>query len=240
MITKDEREKNLHDWFNLLNKPVRVCTQQVLENVQKMRDAGEVIYPAQENMFAALELVNPSDVKVVIIGQDPYHEPNQAMGLAFSVPDGTPIPRSLQNIYKELNSDLGCPISDSGNLTCWAEQGVLLLNTVLTVEEHQANSHKHIGWQAFTSSLLASVVRMEKPIVFICWGGQADKTLNDVFDKTWGCNPNHCVIRSTHPSPLSANKSTKLYPAFKGSKPFSKTNQWLLANGETPIDWNLK
>lgn len=239
MIDSITREKNLNEWMNLCPRAVVKFTNNVYANVQNARDSGKTIYPSQENIYAALELVNPKDVKVVIIGQDPYHEPNQAMGLAFSVPDGTPIPRSLQNIYKELQDDIGCDIPDSGNLTKWAEQGVLMLNTVLTVEEHKANSHKYFGWQALTSSLLSAIASMTHPVVFVCWGSQADKTLKDIFDKTWGVNKNHCVIRSTHPSPLSANKATKLYPSFMGSKPFSKTNSWLSQHDSEPIDWDL-
>ncbi len=239
MIDSITREKNLTDWMNLCPKSVLEFTEIVYTNIQDMRNSGKTIYPAQDNIYAALELVNPKDVKAVIIGQDPYHEPNQAMGLAFSVSDGTPVPRSLKNIYKELQDDIGCQIPDSGDLTKWAEQGVLLLNTVLTVEAHKANSHKNLGWQALTSALLSVVNSMNHPVVFVCWGSQADKTLKDVFDNSWGCNKNHCVIRSTHPSPLSANKSTKLYPAFMGSKPFSKVNSWLSQHGSEPIDWDL-
>lgn len=239
MVDERTKEKNLKDWMNLCPKPVQQFTEQVYTNINDMRNNGKEIFPAQENIYAALELVNPSDVKVVIIGQDPYHEPNQAMGLAFSVPDGTPIPRSLQNIYKELSSDIGCSIPASGNLTRWAEQGVLLLNTVLTVEAHKANSHKYKGWQAFTSTILSAVVKTDKPVVFICWGAQADNTLIKVLDETWGLDSNKCIIRSTHPSPLSANKSTKLYPSFTGSRPFSKTNEWLKEHGESEIDWAM-
>lgn len=239
MITEEKRKKNLDDWFSLILKPVRDWTETVEKHVAELRGSGKTIYPPQNEVYTALELVNPSDVKVVIIGQDPYHEPEQAMGLAFSVHDGVPIPRSLQNIYKELHDDIGCQVPNSGNLTKWAEQGVLLLNTVLTVEAHNANSHKNLGWQALTTSLLSAVARSNQPIVFMCWGAQADKTLKDVFDKTWGADVNHCVIRSTHPSPLSANKSTKYYSAFIGSKPFGRANKWLSIHGVEPIDWSL-
>ena len=237
MITKQEKEKNLNEWFELTGKLCENSCKRILEEVEIQRKLGKTIYPAQEDILNALNLVSPKEVKTVILGQDPYHEPNQAMGLAFSVPDEEPIPRSLNNIYKELNNDIGCSVPNSGNLTRWAEQGVLLLNTVLTVEAHKANSHKNLGWQAFTSSILSVTVKLNQPIVFICWGTQAEKTLKDVLDKSWGNSAYHHVIRSTHPSPLSASKSTKLYPAFLGSKPFSKANAWLKSHGAKPIVW---
>ena len=186
MITKQEKEKNLNEWFELTGKLCENSCKRILEEVEIQRKLGKTIYSAQEDILNALNLVSPKEVKTVILGQDPYHEPNQAMGLAFSVPDEEPIPRSLNNIYKELNNDIGCSVPNSGNLTRWAEQGVLLLNTVLTVEAHKANSHKNLGWQAFTSSILSVTVKLNQPIVFICWGTQAEKTLKDVLDKSWG------------------------------------------------------
>ena len=169
MITKQEKEKNLNEWFELTGKLCENSCKRILEEVEIQRKLGKTIYPAQEDILNALNLVSPKEVKTVILGQDPYHEPNQAMGLAFSVPDEEPIPRSLNNIYKELNNDIGCSVPNSGNLTRWAEQGVLLLNTVLTVEAHKANSHKNLGWQAFTSSILSVTVKLNQPIVFICY-----------------------------------------------------------------------
>lgn len=238
-MTDKDTYTNMIEWFGLCSGAVQDFTRTVYDNVQRLRDSGKEIYPKHEDVFKAFELVNPADVKVVIIGQDPYHEPDQAMGLAFSVPDGTPIPRSLKNIFKELKSDIGCDVPSSGNLTSWAKQGVLLLNTVLTVEAHKANSHKNLGWQAFTSSILEGIIRSEKPVVFLCWGAQADSTLKIVLDRTYGLYSNQTIIRSTHPSPLSAAKSTTLFPSFVGSKPFSKANSWLEKQGVTPIDWRL-
>lgn len=186
-----------------------------------------VVFPKKENFFKALELTPLDKVKVVILGQDPYHEPNQAMGLAFSVPRGEKIPPSLRNIYKELESDLNMPAPTHGDLTKWAEQGVLLLNTVLTVEEHKALSHHKIGWQIFTDRLIYEVCQLNQPIVFILLGNEA-KTKKEMIK-----NPNHLIIESVHPSPLSANKG------FFGSKIFSKTNNYLIKNNLNPIDWYI-
>ncbi len=158
----------------------------------------------------------PSDVRVVIIGQDPYHEPGQAMGLSFSVPAGVRIPPSLRNIFKELHSDLGCHIPAAGDLTAWTRQGVLLLNTVLTVEAHRANAHKRLGWERFTNGVLRVVSRSERPVVYLCWGRQAHEVL----------------LRSAESLPQQ-------YPAFIGSRPFGRVNDWLTAHGEAPVDWRL-
>lgn len=186
-----------------------------------------VVFPKKENFFKALELTPLDKVKVVILGQDPYHEPNQAMGLAFSVPRGEKIPPSLRNIYKELESDLNIPAPTHGDLTKWAEQGVLLLNTVLTVEKHKALSHHKIGWQIFTDRLIYEVCQLNQPIVFILLGNEA-KTKKEMIK-----NPNHLIIESVHPSPLSANRG------FFGSKIFSKTNNYLIKNNLNPIDWYI-
>lgn len=186
-----------------------------------------VVFPKKDNFFKALELTPLDKVKVVILGQDPYHEPNQAMGLAFSVPRGEKIPPSLRNIYKELESDLNILAPTHGDLTKWAEQGVLLLNTVLTVEEHKALSHHKIGWQIFTDRLIYEVCRLNQPIVFILLGNEA-KTKKEMIK-----NPNHLIIESVHPSPLSANRG------FFGSKIFSKTNNYLIKNNLNPIDWYI-
>lgn len=186
-----------------------------------------VVFPRKDNFFKALELTPLDKVKVVILGQDPYHEPNQAMGLAFSVPRGEKIPPSLKNIYKELESDLNIPAPTHGDLTKWAEQGVLLLNTVLTVEEHKALSHHKIGWQIFTDRLIYEVCQLNQPIVFILLGNEA-KTKKEMIK-----NPNHLIIESVHPSPLSANRG------FFGSKIFSKTNNYLIKNNLNPIHWYI-
>jgi len=196
-----------------------------LENFLKTEYENYTIYPKEENIFNALNLVKFEDVKVVIIGQDPYHEPNQAHGLSFSVEKDVNIPPSLQNIYKELQTDLGCYIPNNGNLTKWAHQGVLLLNTVLTVRRGLANSHKDKGWEEFTKCVIQLLNAREKPVVFILWGRQArDK-------KRIITNPNNYIIESAHPSPLSA------YNGFFGSKPFSKTNNYLKAHNKKEINW---
>lgn len=186
------------------------------------------IYPKEENIFNALNLVSYEDVKVVIIGQDPYHEPNQAHGLSFSVEKDVVIPPSLQNIYKELQSDLGCFVPTHGNLTKWAKQGVLLLNTVLTVRKNYANSHKDKGWEEFTKRIIQVLNEREKPVVFILWGNCA-KSLEKYIT-----NSRHKIIKSAHPSPLSC------YNGFWGSKPFSKTNGYLKQFGEKEIDWQIE
>ena len=175
---------------------------------------------------------------MVIIGQDPYHEPAQAMGLSFSVNEGIPLPASLKNIFKELSSDLGCPIPPNGNLTKWAEQGVLLLNSVLTVEAHKANSFKDFGWQEITGKIIDICITLEQPVFFLCWGKQAESVVKESFLRVGKKNKKGIFI-STHPSPLSANKATKNIPSFMGSHPFSKANNYLNANGSTVIDWNL-
>ena len=181
-------------------------------------------FPPYKNIFHALTITPLNEVKVVILGQDPYHEVNQAHGLAFSVLCKK-LPPSLVNIYKEMESDLNVKVNQDGNLDYLASQGVLLLNTSLTVREHQANSHSNKGWEIFTDNIIKLLNEMNKPMVFILWGRNAiskTKYLN---------NPNHLVLTSVHPSPLSA------YNGFFGSRPFSKTNQFLLAKGETPINW---
>ena len=182
------------------------------------------VYPDMYDIFNALKITDYRKVKVVILGQDPYHGPGQAHGLSFSVKDGIQPPPSLVNIFKEYHDDLGYPIPKSGNLTKWAENGVLLLNTVLTVRGGQAASHRGIGWEIFTDRVIELLNKREKPVVFILWGRFArDK-------KKLITNPNHFIIESAHPSPLSA------YNGFFGSKPFSKTNYYL---ADDPVDWRL-
>ena len=190
------------------------------------------VFPPKKDLFAALRLTPPTHVKCVILGQDPYHEEGQAHGLSFSVPKGVSVPRSLKNIYKELQSDLGCIPSEHGCLEYWAEQGVLLLNTVLSVYEGEANSHKNWGWEDFTSRLIDKIETLPQPIAYILWGKQAQKKIkqNSLGD---GPNP-RLIISSNHPSPLSASRG------FFGSRPFSQVNEFLINNGCTPIDWQLK
>ena len=186
------------------------------------------IYPNMNNIFDSLKYASYEDVKVVIIGQDPYHEPGQAHGLSFSVQPGIAIPPSLQNIYKELHDDLGCYVPNNGYLVKWAKQGVLLLNNVLTVRAHQANSHKDKGWEEFTDSIIRILNKREKPIVFMFWGACA-KTKEKLVT-----NPNHFILKTVHPSPLS------VYRGFFGCKHFSKANELLKQSGEEPIDWQIE
>lgn len=185
----------------------------------------QTIYPPSRDIFNAFAFTPLEEVKAVILGQDPYHEPGQANGLCFSVHPEVRIPPSLVNIYKEMETDLGCRIPDNGDLTGWAKQGVLLLNTVLTVRAHQANSHKNIGWETFTDAAIEVLAGLDRPLVFILWGGQARRK------KSMITNPKHLIIESAHPSPLSA------YNGFFGSRPFSRCNEYLVSQGITPIDW---
>lgn len=230
----EQNRQNLNAWLHLIAPDAAGTCCGLLAKVQAMRDSGKEIYPSQENILHALCAVAPQDVRAVITGQDPYHEPGQAMGLSFSVPEGVRLPPSLRNIFKELHSDTGCQVPQSGDLTAWTRQGVLLLNSVLTVEAHRANSHKELGWETVTGSVLHAVSCLEQPVVFICWGRQAHETLL----KNAAPHAMQTVLCSTHPSPLSAYKATAAYPAFLGSKPFSRTNEWLERFGER-IEWTL-
>ena len=193
--------------------------------------AGKTIYPPRGSRLAALERTPLDAVKVLILGQDPYHGPGQAHGLAFSVPEGVAIPPCLRNIYKELASDLGIAPAAHGNLSRWAEQGVLLLNSALTVEAGQAGSHQQRGWEEFTDAAVAAVAARDVPSVFVLWGSHAQKKAARVA----GLGPEspHLVLRSVHPSPLSA------YAGFFGSRPFSRVNEFLEAKGRGAIDWRL-
>lgn len=197
---------------------------------QRVGEAYETqtVYPPREDLFSALALTKPAQLRVIILGQDPYHEPGQAHGLAFSVRDGVKLPPSLVNIYKELESDLGIPPKESGCLTGWAEQGVLLLNTVLTVEQGKANSHKAYGWQKFTDAVLSAAAKLPQPIAAVLWGGQAQKKA-----PLLSSDAPRLVLQSPHPSPLSS------YRGFFGSRPFSQINAFLTSHGEMPIDWSL-
>jgi len=194
--------------------------------IQELYDK-KIIFPRYENIFRAFNLLVPANVKVVIIGQDPYHGLNQANGLAFSVCDACKIPPSLHNIFKELVHDVGCVYPENGNLSKWAEQGVLLINTILTVEEAKANSHKGIGWENFTDSIIEKLSSSYSNLIFVLWGGQAQKK-SVLIDET-----KHLVIKSPHPSPLSS------YRGFFGSRPFSKINNYLDSHNIKKIDWRL-
>ena len=186
------------------------------------------VYPPADDIFNAFHLTPLKDVKVVILGQDPYHGDGQAEGLSFSVKPGVDIPPSLVNIYQELHDDLGCTIPSHGNLVKWAEQGVLLLNTVLTVRAHQANSHRGIGWEEFTNAAIEALNKSDRPLVFMLWGKPAQAK------EVMLTNSNHLILKAPHPSPLSA------YRGFFGCRHFSKANEFLTAHGETPIDWQIE
>jgi uracil-DNA glycosylase len=189
--------------------------------------AGAIVYPPGPQIFSAFDHTPFDRVKVVILGQDPYHGPGQAHGLSFSVPAGTTFPPSLLNIFKEMRSDLGYPIPSSGNLSSWADQGVLLLNATLTVRASQAGSHQGKGWEEFTDAVIRTISEKKSGVVFILWGkfAQAKEVLIDTTK--------HYILKSPHPSPFSANRG------FFGSKPFSRTNEILMRDGKTPIDWRL-
>ena len=188
----------------------------------------KTIFPPKARILSALDITDYNDVKVVILGQDPYHGIGEANGLAFSVNDGVKIPPSLKNIYKELHDDLGVEIPNTGNLESWAKEGVLLLNSVLTVEKDKPASHKNIGWETFTDSIIKKLNERDKPVVFILWGNFA-KSKKELIT-----NPKHLALTSSHPSPFSVNYG------FFGSKPFSKTNEFLRRNGIKEIDWTIK
>ena len=186
------------------------------------------VYPPADDIFNAFHLTPLKDVKVVILGQDPYHGDGQAEGLSFSVKPGVDIPPSLVNIYQELHDDLGCTIPSHGNLVKWAEQGVLLLNTVLTVRAHQANSHQGHGWEQFTDAVINAVNMQDRPVVYMLWGSPAQRKASMLN------NPKHLILKAPHPSPLSA------YRGFFGCRHFSQCNEFLKANGVEPIDWQIE
>lgn len=199
---------------------------ELMAKVSEAYEHNQVFPPANE-VFNALNLTPLSQVKAVIIGQDPYHDVGQAHGLCFSVKPGVKVPPSLVNIYKELHDDLGCSIPEDGYLVKWATQGVLMLNTVLTVNAHEPNSHKGYGWEKFTDAIISKVNEEDRPIVFLLWGAPAQKK------KKLLNNPKHLILEAPHPSPLS------VYRGFWGCKHFSKTNDFLVKNGIEPIDWQL-
>lgn len=217
-----------NDWDDILKNYFQRNDFINLIKFVKQEYKNKIIYPEKQNIFNAFKLTSYKDTKVVIIGQDPYHEKGQAMGLSFSVPKGIKIPASLNNIYKELNNDLGITPSKHGDLTSWAKQGVLLLNSTLTVEEGKANSHSDIGWQNFTDYIIKELNKKETPVVFILWGKNAS------LKKKYITNPKHLIIESAHPSPLSAHRG------FFGSRPFSKVNDFLIKNNLKEIKWEIK
>lgn len=216
-----------NDWQGYLAEEMQRPYYKELRQFLIQEYRTQKIYPDMYAIFNALHYTSLADTKVVILGQDPYHGPGQAHGLSFSVQPGIAPPPSLINIFKELQTDLGCTVPNNGCLKPWADQGVLLLNTVLTVREHAANSHHGRGWEIFTDKIIALLNEREKPLAFILWGSPARSK------KKMITNPQHFIVESPHPSPLSASRG------FFGSRPFSRVNTFLEQNGQTPIDWQL-
>jgi uracil-DNA glycosylase len=216
-----------NDWASLLATEFEQPYYLELRQFLKKEYAEETIYPGIHDIFNALHLTSYANTKVVILGQDPYHGPGQAHGLSFSVKPGVPAPPSLKNMLKELYDDLGCTIPNHGCLVRWAEQGVLLLNTVLTVREGMPNSHKGKGWERFTDRVIQLLNEREQPIVFVLWGSHAQQKAQFITNKR------HGIIRSVHPSPLSSHRG------FFGSKPYSQANVFLASRGLETIDWQL-
>ena len=215
------------DWNPVLRNELDQPYWSELQQFVRAERTRHTVYPSDDEVFAALHLTPLADVKVLILGQDPYHGPGQAHGLCFSVRPGTPVPPSLRNVFTELHDDLGVDVPDTGDLTPWARQGVLLLNATLTVRAHQAASHQGKGWETFTDQVIRAVDAKPERVVFILWGNSArqKKALIDTS--------RHVVIESPHPSPLSAHRG------FFGSKPFSRANEALEAAGREPVDWRL-
>ena len=271
-----EKQESIDAWFALVPEQAKTTAQRLLLEVDDLR-REETIYPPQGDILNALAYVAPGDVRAVILGQDPYHGLGQAMGLSFSVPNGEKLPPSLRNIYKEMVSDLGCNMPMSGDLSAWAQQGVLLLNTTLTVREHEANSHSKLGWQVVTTAIVEACMRLPQPVVFLAWGRPAIKLIESaksrvskgaledgacagvaasgadvpassgtapaVVDASGSSSGDALackfILKSTHPSPLSASRAAGDLPAFLGSRPFSRANDLLRECGAEPIDWSL-
>jgi uracil-DNA glycosylase len=217
-----------NDWAPLLEEEFEKTYYRQLREKLKTEYQTKVIYPDQQDIFNALHYTSYKDTKVVIIGQDPYHGQGQAHGLSFSVKPGVKIPPSLRNIYKELQEDTGCSIPNHGYLVDWAKQGVLMLNTVLTVQAGNANSHKGLGWELFTNRVIELLNQRETPVIFILWGNFAQQKQQFIT------SPHHYMIKSPHPSPFSAHNG------FFGSKPFSKVNMYLREIGSNEIDWQIE
>ena len=216
-----------NDWGQYLKEEMAQPYYRQLRQFLIGEYSTKQVYPDMYSIFNALHYTSYADTKVLILGQDPYHEPGQAHGLSFSVQPNVPPPPSLVNIFKELETDLGCTVPNNGCLEPWARQGVLLLNTVLTVQAHRANSHRDKGWEIFTDKIISLLNQREKPVAFILWGSTARRK------KAMITNPQHFIVESPHPSPLSA------YRGFFGSRPFSKVNKFLESVGEEPINWQL-
>lgn len=214
------------EWDELLKDLFDSQEYTALRQFLKTEYANQVIYPSMYDIFNSMKITPFSDVKVVLLGQDPYHNQGQAMGLSFSVPKGIKVPPSLVNMYKEIEKELSIPPKDHGDLTGWANQGVLLLNAVLTVREHQANSHKGKGWEFFTDGIIKKISDLKEGVVFLLWGGNARSKKHLIDAKK------HLILECAHPSPLSA------YNGFFGCGHFAKTNEYLISKGKTPIDWS--
>lgn len=216
-----------NDWRTLLQAQWQQAYFQTLLHQLTIEYDHQEVFPAKEDLFNALVFTPYSDVKVVLIGQDPYHGPHQAHGLSFSVLPGVPIPRSLQNIYKELGTDLGCKVPNNGYLKPWADQGVLLLNTVFSVQSGLPNSHKHLGWSTFTEAIIRQLDACDRPLVFLLWGKHAQEKRALISQSR------HLILEAAHPSPLSASRG------FFGCRHFSKANAFLTAQGYRSIDWQI-
>lgn len=217
-----------NDWLVPLESEFKKSYYRELYNFIREEYSQRAVYPPSDEIFSALHLTPLKDVKVVILGQDPYHEPGQAHGLCFSVKPGQDIPPSLENIYKELHDDLGCYIPNNGFLESWAKQGVLLLNTVLTVRAHAANSHQGKGWEHLTDAIIEAVNEQDRPIVYMLWGRPAQSKIPMLT------NPKHLILKAPHPSPLSA------YRGFFGCRHFSEANRFLQDNGLEPVNWQIE
>ena len=217
-----------NDWLPELSGEFKKQYYRDLYQFVRKEYSTQTVFPPPEDLFNALHLTPLNSVKAVILGQDPYHNYHQAHGLSFSVRPGVDIPPSLVNIYKELHDELGCYMPDNGYLVKWAEQGVLMLNSVLTVRAHQAGSHQNHGWEQFTDAILEAVNRQDRPIVYMLWGSHAQSKAPMLS------NPNHLILRAPHPSPLSA------YRGFFGCGHFAACNEFLEKHGETPIDWQIE
>ncbi len=217
-----------NDWLEAIGEEFRKPYYKELYDFVKEEYSTTAVYPPSDDIFNALHLTALKDVKVLVLGQDPYHGANQAHGLSFSVLPGQKIPPSLKNIYKELQDDLGCYIPNNGYLEKWAKQGVLMLNTVLTVRAHKPNSHQGKGWEHFTDAIIEAVNKEERPIVYLLWGRPAQSKIPMLN------NPKHLILKAPHPSPYSADRG------FFGCRHFSQANEFLQSNGQEPVDWQIE
>lgn len=232
------KQANIDAWLTDAPSEVRMTTERLLAEVAQMRADGQTIYPPQDDILNALAWTAPGDVRAVILGQDPYHEEGQAMGLSFSVRPSCKLPPSLRNIYKEMAADLGCQAPATGDLSGWARQGVLLLNTTLTVRQGAANSHAKLGWKVLTDYVVRRCLSLPQPVVFLAWGRYAVQMVENARASLGPAvaGEKH-TLASTHPSPLSANRAGGGLSAFMGSRPFSRANALLVDYGATPVNW---